>query len=86
MYFKVQGPRKLQIAKSRIAGGGYGVFAREDIRKGEILETAPFIEIPKEVVYTSQPNLLQDYVFTSHVNKGHVIVVFGYGSMYNHSL
>jgi hypothetical protein len=85
MYFKVRGPVKLQIAKSRVSGGGYGVFANANIKAGEVLEMAPFIEIPKQLVYR-QANLLQDYVFTSHINKGSVIVVFGYGSMYNHTL
>jgi SET domain-containing protein len=85
MYFKVPGPVKLQIAKSRVKNGGYGVYAKKNIRAGEVLEMAPFIEVPRNIVY-GQKNLLQDYVFTSHLNKNHVIVVFGYGSMYNHSL
>ena len=86
MYHRVQGPAKVVVAKSRVPGGGYGVFAKSDIREGEIIEQAPFIEIPSSLVYGGKKNLLQDYVFTSHIKPNHVIVVFGYGSMYNHSL
>lgn len=88
MYFKIPGPKKLQVAKSRVPDGGYGVFARDHIKKGEILEVAPFIEVPRNIVYGNGvgKNLLQDYVFTSHVKPNHVIVCFGYGSMYNHDL
>jgi len=34
-------PSKLQVKKSKV--GGYGVFAIEDISKGEVVEEAPFI-------------------------------------------
>lgn len=85
MYHKVRGPRKLQIAKSRVPGGGYGVIARENIREGELLEVCPFIELPNSIVFGQGKNLLQDYVFTSHYKPNHVLVVFGYGSMYNHA-
>ena len=85
MYHKAKGPRKLQVAKSRVPGGGYGVFAKQPIKQGEVLEVAPFIEVPSKFVF-DQPNLLQNYVFTSHCKPNHVLVVFGYGSMYNHSI
>lgn len=85
MYHKAKGPRKLQIAKSRVPNGGYGVIAREPIREGELLEVCPFIEMPSSLVFGSGSNILQNYVFTSHCKPNHVLVVFGYGSMYNHS-
>ncbi len=86
MYHKAKGPRKLQVAESRVPGGGYGVFAKYPIQRGETLEVAPFIEVPSKFVFNHGPNLLQNYVFTSHCKPGHVLVVFGYGSMYNHSI
>jgi len=85
MYHRAKGPKKLQIAKSRVPGGGYGVFAKHPIRQGETLEVTPFIEMPSKFVFDQGPNILQNYVFTSHCKPGHVLVVFGYGSMYNHS-
>jgi uncharacterized protein len=78
--------KKLKIVKSRIRGGGYGVIATHPIRAGEVLEVCPFIEIPKHIVFDREPNMLQNYVFTSHCKPNHALVVFGYGSMYNHSL
>ena len=85
MYHKVRGPRKLQVAKSRVPNGGYGVIAREPIRKGELLEVCPFIEMPKNIIFGAGKNILQDYVFTSHCKPNHALIVFGYGSMYNHA-
>jgi len=84
MYHRHNGPCKLQIAKSRVPGGGYGVFTKKLVKKDELLEVTPFIEVPKHIVF-GQPNILQNYVFTSHCKPGHVLVVFGNGSMYNHS-
>ena len=75
----------MMVAKSRVKNGGYGVYATQPIREGELLEMAPFIEVPSHFIF-GQPNLLQDYVFLSHCKPKHVLVVFGYGSMYNHSL
>lgn len=86
MYCKVSGPAKLKIAKSQVLNGGYGVFAKENIKKGEVLEVAPFIEVPRNIVYGQPKNMLQDYVFASHNKPNHVIICFGYGSMYNHAL
>lgn len=85
MYHRCQGPDKLQIAKSRVQGGGYGVFAKKPLKRGELLEVCPFIEMPSNLVFGPGQNLLQNYVFTSHCKPHHVLVVFGYGSMYNHS-
>lgn len=86
MYKQYKGPAKLAIRRSRIPGGGLGVFATAPIRKGELLEVCPFIEVPKTVVFGYENNLLQNYVFTSHNDPMMSLIVFGYGSMYNHSL
>ena len=32
------------------------------------------------------PHPLQDYVFGSHIDNKNTVLVFGYGSMYNHSM
>jgi SET domain-containing protein len=74
---------KLYIAPSRISGAGYGVFAKKPLNADELIELAPFIEIPNQVVI-NLPNRLQDYAFKSHLNPNHVIIIFGYGSIYNH--
>jgi uncharacterized protein len=84
MYSKYQGPVKLIIGKSKIPGAGYGVFAKSSIRKGELLEICPFVEVHKDMIY-DQSNILQNYVFKSHCNPKGALVVFGYGSIFNHS-
>jgi len=85
MYIHYKSPEKIYLKKSNISNAGYGVFTKCFVRAGELLECAPFIELPREFLYL-KPNILQNYVFSSHNNKNNVILVFGYGSMYNHSL
>jgi len=59
---------------------GLGVFASANIEKDEIIEIAPFIE---DVCYPKDC-LLNKYIFASPY-IGKVRVIFGYGSIYNHS-
>lgn len=75
---------KVVVKKSSIPGAGYGVFATQNIKEGELLETAPFVEVPNNVIYSGD-NILQYYVFESHLKPNHLVVVFGTGSMYNTS-
>ena len=77
-------PHKLCIRRSRIPKAGYGVFCTQPIRNGELVEVAPFIEVPRHIVYAGD-NILWKYVFTSHNDPRSVILALGYGSMYNHS-
>jgi len=63
---------------------GRGVFARQHIRKGTVIERAPVILLPTKEVFSKAPRTaLADYVFTWGSNE--VAVVLGYGSLYNHS-
>lgn len=48
--------RKIQVKKSPVEG--YGVFATEDIKAGEVLEEVPFILMPK---YTSLGRSFHDF-------------------------
>jgi SET domain-containing protein len=73
---------KVYLKKSLIPGAGLGVFAASAFKKGDTVEIAPFIEIDHDY---SPKNRLNDYVFSSHLDPNKVLVVFGYGSMYNHS-
>lgn len=74
---------KIYLAPSKIPGAGYGVFSKKHLKKGELLEIAPFVEVAPGAIF-SQPNRLQDYAFRSHLNQKMAIVILGYGSMYNH--
>jgi SET domain-containing protein len=64
---------------------GRGVFARQFIRKGTVIERAPIILLPVGEVFTrgAPKMVLADYVFKW--GKDMVAVALGYGSLYNHS-
>jgi hypothetical protein len=59
---------------------GRGVFATRRFAKGELVERCPTVELPRSEV----TGRLNDYVYSS-VNDGDVLVVLGYGMLYNHS-
>ena len=71
---------KIEVRRSPI--NGYGVFANDDINAGETLEECYYLNISKTQIVDG----LRDYVF-GHVenNKKNIIVVLGYGSIYNSS-
>ena len=66
-----------EISKSPI--GYRGVFASKDYKKGDILEVCPCIKQE----YKNISGRIKDYVFS--FDKKHVLIAFGYCSMYNHS-
>lgn len=68
---------KIYIDKSSI--GGRGVFAKEDIKKDELIETAPYILIGD----SDASGELLHYEFGHKDDQN--IFCLGYGSMYNHS-
>jgi uncharacterized protein len=59
---------------------GRGVFATRRFAKAEVIETCPTVELSDADV----TGRLNDYVFTS-VGEGDVVLVLGYGMLYNHS-
>jgi hypothetical protein len=59
---------------------GRGVFAAHAFAKGAIVERCPTVEVPDAEVNGH----LNDYVFSS-VKAGDVLLVLGYGMLYNHS-
>lgn len=74
--------------------GGRGVFATEDIAKGQIIETVPMIVMPREQVFpkgcdkdTKALSRISWYVFEWFPEKGvpQTGLALGYGSLYNHS-
>lgn len=76
---------KVYVSKSKIHG--WGVFAKQKINKDEIIEICPFTEINLEKDKIG--SVLSDYRFNypsgSNDNWQKQVVVFGYGSIYNHS-
>lgn len=71
---------KIYIAKSRVPGRG--VFAKEEIKKGEVIEVAPILILQFEDFIDTKWNLLFEYYFWM---DDWVVLALGYGSLYNHS-
>src|SRR5687767_14430251 len=59
---------------------GRGVFATRRFAKGQLVELCPTVEVPDAEV----SGRLDDYVYSS-VKDGDVLLVLGYGMLYNHS-
>jgi uncharacterized protein len=59
---------------------GRGVFATRHFAKGEVVEVCPTVAVPDADV----TGRLGDYVFSS-VEAGDVLLLLGYGMLYNHS-
>lgn len=59
----------------------YGVFATGDIPAGAIIEECPLLSFPAD----AYPDATMNYVFQSSENDDMVIILLGYGSLYNHS-
>ena len=81
---RITPPTKIFISKSQIHG--YGVFANETIKQGELIEECPIFDL---VIPFGEPSpVLIDYRFnwpqgTNEWKKQ--VVAWGYGSLYNHS-
>ena len=74
---------KIELRRSEIHR--WGVFAKENINNGEILEEVPFIDVPMSP--TESSSLFIDYRFnypSGGVSRKQVIP-FGFACLYNHS-
>jgi uncharacterized protein len=60
-----------------------GVFATRDIKKGELIHSAPVLAYPNEEHKYIEKTRLADYVFEYGTN--HSAFLLGYGMMFNHS-
>ena len=76
---------KVYIAESKIANAGRGVYARRDIRKGEVVEMCPTIDISTDdLVYLNETTLVT-YLFYCGDDLEQAVIALGFGSIYNHS-
>ena len=71
-------PEGLEIKEGRY---GRGVFATRAFAKGDAVESCPTLELPGDEVVGQ----LGDYVFGSNEDEDEVILLLGYGMLYNHS-
>ena len=82
---KLRTSDKVYIGKSGILNAGRGVYARHDIKKGEIIESCPIIEVPKHDMSKLKESILVAYFFYFGKNKEQLAMALGFGSIYNHS-
>lgn len=76
---------KVYTSASNIPNIGRGVFSKDIIKKGEMIEEAPFLEIPRDDISLLDESFLTHYYFFFGCNKERVALALGYGSLYNHS-
>lgn len=76
---------KIHVGKSNIINAGRGVFASFDIKKGEIIERCPVIEVSKHDTSNLRDSVLVTYFFYHGKNKEKSFIALGFGSIYNHS-
>ena len=60
---------------------GRGVFATRHFDEGEAVEHCPTLELPENEV----AGQLGDYVFGSNEGEDEVLLLLGFGMLYNHS-
>ena len=60
---------------------GRGVFAARAFAADDEIEVCPTVEVPRAEV----KGVLADYVFDSERRRNAVVLVLGYGMLYNHS-
>lgn len=76
---------KIYVSLSGIANAGRGVYARTDIKKGELIERCPVIEVPKGDVSNLTESILITYFYYLGEKKERVFITLGFGSIYNHT-
>jgi SET domain-containing protein len=76
---------KIYIKQSKILNAGRGVYARRDVKKDEIIERCPIIEVPKHDMSNLKESILVTYFFYFGKNKEQLLVALGFGSIYNHA-
>lgn len=74
--------QKIIVKKSNISGRG--VFATDDIKRGEIIEICPVILLSKNDFKVIKKTILNYYYF-EYSDKNPAAIVLGYGGLYNHS-
>jgi SET domain-containing protein len=76
---------KAYVKKSGVPDSGRGVYAKVDIKKNEVIERAPIIEIPEHDAANLNKSILVTYFFYFGKNKQRQAIALGFGSLYNHS-
>ena len=83
---KIIPPAKIYVKESE--GKGLGVFARDQIQKGEIVEVAPvrvLSEKERDSLIKDVPPLADYDFYWSDQKEAAGAIAFGYAELYNHS-
>jgi hypothetical protein len=75
---------KLKFKVIRIPGKGRSVIATGDIAKGEIIESSPVLPLSPKERRHCEKTALNYYIYPWRSTRS-AAVVFGYGSLINHS-
>lgn len=75
----------IEIRLSPLGDGEFnrGVFAKRDIKKGELMHEAPVLAYPNEEHQYIEKTLLADYAFEYGIGRSAILL--GYGMLFNHS-
>lgn len=76
---------KVYVKASQIPNAGRGVYAQDNIKKDEIIERCPVIEIPISDESNVKEGILITYFYYSGKNKQKIALALGFGSIYNHT-
>lgn len=82
---KLSSSNKIYIGKSKISNAGRGVFAKFNIKKGEVIESCPIIELSKHETEKIKEGNLITYLFYFGKKKEKALIALGFGSIYNHT-
>jgi SET domain-containing protein len=82
---KITASEMIYVNSSRIKNAGRGVYAKRNIKIGEVIEECPVIEIPKHDTASLEESILVTYFFFSGKNKEKISIALGFGSIYNHT-
>lgn len=74
-----------QIYAAASSVEGLGVFARIDIKEGDVIEEAPVILIPEDQLSDLTKTRLLEYYFAWGHKFSEAAIGLGYASLYNHS-
>lgn len=75
---------KLPFELKRLPGKGLCVFATENIPKGTLIESSPALPLTPTERKQVEKTLMNHYIYPWRSTRS-AAVVFGYGSIYNHS-
>lgn len=86
MATRLASPEKVYVDDSRLPDAGRGVFAKEEIQEGALIEQCPVVALtdPKDRDRLRKTGLV-NYYFLWGDRRDHAAICLGWGSVYNHS-